>query len=103
MKEASISRSEVDIDNLSKQWIERLEYHKRIDLEKKRQERTKVFHVIYTLDQIHIYKPKIHNYSSDESEIYIKYIIDLYGISKELAIKKIKQYDNDIYKTIIFL
>ena len=61
------------------------------------------FFKYYTLDKIHIYKPIIRNYSSEQSKVYINYIVKLYNISFEESIIFLKKFNGNVYKTIIFL
>lgn len=66
------------------------------------EERREIFDVIYTLDQIHLYKPKIDDYLSKKGKTYISYIEDLFGVTEEHAVKILQRYNGDVYKSIVF-
>ena len=70
---------------------------------KERSERRQfIFEKIYSLDELHIKRPKIDNYSSMSGKAYTKYLVDLFEITEPKAIEILKKYEGDIYKAIFF-
>lgn len=68
-----------------------------------RNERRRVIYdKIFTLDELHIKKPKIKDYSSISTKTYIKYLVDLFDITQEKAISVLKNYNGDVYNAIVF-
>jgi hypothetical protein len=43
------------------------------------------FDKVYSLSEIHKYKPVIHNYENETSKIYIQYIVDLFQFFHNLT------------------
>ena len=72
------------------------------DCDKRRENRGQIFEKIYSLEDIHKYRPKIYNYDSNKSEKYIRMIMYLCNYSKEETIKFLKTYNGDIYSVIVF-
>ena len=60
----------------------------------------------YPLEKIHIFKPKIHIYKNEifntKTKYYISMIKNLYKIGETESIQKLKSFDGDVYKTILF-
>ena len=60
----------------------------------------------YPIDMIHLMKPKINIIQNKISDTKVKYYIsmiqNLYKISESESIKKLKNFDGDVYKTILF-
>ena len=54
-----------------------------------------------SIDDLHLRKPKIHNYNNPTSEKYIEYVIDKCGVSKEKAITLLKENNGCVYSTIL--
>ena len=70
---------------------------------KERSEKRKfIFEKIYSLDELHIKRPKIDDYSSMSGKAYTKYLVDLFEITEPKAIEILKKYQGDIYNSIIF-
>ena len=75
---------------------------RRKEFKERVERRTIVFEKVYSLDEIHIKKPKINDYSSTSGKTYIKYIKDLFNISEDKAINILKNFNGDVYNTILF-
>jgi hypothetical protein len=56
----------------------------------------------YELDQLHIYKPIIKDYDKISSKKYIDYISKLFKIDKDTAIFYLKNFNGNVYNTILF-
>ena len=59
--------------------------------------------IVYKIEELHRFKPIVRNYESENNETYINYIIQLYNLPKEIAIKYLKQFDGNVYNAILFL
>ena len=60
------------------------------------------FDKVYSLSEIHKYKPVIHNYENETSKIYIQYIVNLFQITEEQAIILLNRFNGNVYLTIVF-
>ena len=67
-----------------------------------REKKKYFFDKVYSLSEIHKYKPMIHNYENETSKIYIQYIVDLFQITEEQAIILLNRFNGNVYFTIIF-
>lgn len=67
-----------------------------------REKKKYFFDKVYSLSEIHKYKPVIHNYENETSKIYIQYIVDLFQITEEQAIILLNRFNGNVYLTILF-
>ena len=67
-----------------------------------REKKNYFFDKVYSLSEIHKYKPVIHNYENETSKIYIQYIVDLFQITEEQAIILLNRFNGNVYLTILF-
>jgi len=58
----------------------------------------------YPIGKIHLMKPKINKNKifDEETKYYISIIQKLFDISETLSVRKLKKFDGDVYKTILF-